>query len=106
MAEQFNVLHWRSTEAELLAQDVDAVYVASPAYAHCAQVMQAAYDAQQARETPAARQEYHLEGAGNYGEMVRDFSDCLLSGREPLVPLAEGRHSVPLVAALVTRQQP
>lgn len=42
VAERFGIPHCCDTEAELLAQDIDAVYIASPQSAHCAQVIQAA----------------------------------------------------------------
>ena len=42
VAAQFGVPHACATEAELLAQDVQAVYIASPPNAHCRQTVQAA----------------------------------------------------------------
>ena len=42
VARQFEVPHCCATEAELLAQDVDAVYIATPPNAHCRQTVQAA----------------------------------------------------------------
>ena len=39
---QFGIPHHCGTEAELLKQDIDAVYIATPQNAHCAQVIQAA----------------------------------------------------------------
>jgi len=42
VAEQFGVAHACAGEAELLASDVEAVYIASPPAAHCGQVLAAA----------------------------------------------------------------
>ncbi len=42
VARQFEVPHYCSTEAELLAQDVEAVYIATPQNVHCRQTVQAA----------------------------------------------------------------
>jgi len=42
VAAQFGVPHACATEAELLAQDVQAVYIASPPNVHCRQTVQAA----------------------------------------------------------------
>jgi UDP-N-acetyl-2-amino-2-deoxyglucuronate dehydrogenase len=42
VAEQFGVPHACATEAELLAQDVQAVYIATPPNVHCRQAVQAA----------------------------------------------------------------
>src|SRR5512138_192090 len=42
VAQQFAVPHHCATEAELLAQDVQAVYIATPQHLHCRQTVQAA----------------------------------------------------------------
>jgi predicted dehydrogenase len=42
VAEKYKVPHFCSTEKELLAQDIDAVYIATPLNMHCSQVVQAA----------------------------------------------------------------
>jgi predicted dehydrogenase len=42
VAAQFNVPHHCTSEAELLARDIDAVYIATPQDCHCRQVVQAA----------------------------------------------------------------
>jgi predicted dehydrogenase len=42
VAEKFGVTHWCTSEAELLARDLDAVYIATPQNAHARQVIQAA----------------------------------------------------------------
>jgi len=42
VAQQFGVPHWCDTEAELLKQDVQAVYIATPQNVHCRQTVQAA----------------------------------------------------------------
>lgn len=42
VAEIFHVPHFCSTEQELLAQPIDAVYIATPQNVHCRQVVQAA----------------------------------------------------------------
>ena len=42
VAAQFGVPHSCATEAELLAQDVQAVYIATPPNVHCRQTVQAA----------------------------------------------------------------
>jgi len=42
VAARFNVPHHCTSEAELLARDIDAVYIATPQDCHCRQVVQAA----------------------------------------------------------------
>jgi predicted dehydrogenase len=42
VARKFGVPHWCGTEAELLQQDVQAVYIATPQNVHCRQTVQAA----------------------------------------------------------------
>jgi predicted dehydrogenase len=42
VAARFSVPHHSTTEAELLARDIDAVYIATPPDCHCRQVVQAA----------------------------------------------------------------
>ncbi len=42
VAERFSVPHWCTSEEEMLAQPIDAVYIASPQHLHCAQVIHAA----------------------------------------------------------------
>jgi len=42
VAERFGIPHWCNSEAELLSQDVDAVYVATPQHPHRRQVVQVA----------------------------------------------------------------
>ncbi|HWQ90176.1 MAG TPA: Gfo/Idh/MocA family oxidoreductase [Clostridia bacterium] len=42
VAKQFSVPHWCATEEELLAQDLQAVYIATPQNAHARQTVQAA----------------------------------------------------------------
>ena len=42
VAEKFGISHFCSTEKELLAQDIDAVYIATPQNVHCRQAVMAA----------------------------------------------------------------
>jgi predicted dehydrogenase len=42
VAKQFGVAHWCATEQELLAQPIEAVYIATPQNVHCRQVIAAA----------------------------------------------------------------
>ena len=42
VAAQFSVPHWCASEPELLAQDLQAVYIATPPHVHCRQTVQAA----------------------------------------------------------------
>jgi predicted dehydrogenase len=42
VAEQFGIPHWCGTEKELLKQDLQAVYIATPQNVHCRQTVQAA----------------------------------------------------------------
>jgi predicted dehydrogenase len=42
IAQRHGVSHWSSSVEELLAQDLDAVYIATPPYLHCAHVLQSA----------------------------------------------------------------
>lgn len=42
VAERFSIPHYCTVEEELFAQDIDAVYIASPQDVHCAQAVQAA----------------------------------------------------------------
>ena len=58
------------------------------------------YDASQVRNVEAARQEYRLEGAGLYGQMIETFSRCILEDREAPVGLEDGRRSVAVTLAI------
>ncbi|MCE5230400.1 Gfo/Idh/MocA family oxidoreductase [bacterium] len=42
VAGRFGIAHWCANESELLARDLDAVYIATPLNMHCAQAIQAA----------------------------------------------------------------
>lgn len=42
VAKQFSVPHWCGSEKELLARDIDAVYIATPPNFHCRQAVEAA----------------------------------------------------------------
>jgi UDP-N-acetyl-2-amino-2-deoxyglucuronate dehydrogenase len=58
------------------------------------------YDANQVRDAGPERQSYEMEGIGLYGQMITQFSDCILEDKEPPVTLADGRHSVAVVDAI------
>lgn len=58
------------------------------------------YDPNQVRNVEVARQDYHFEGIGLYGQMITIFSDCIAENREPPASLADGRHSVKVVDAI------
>jgi len=58
------------------------------------------YSANQVRNVEAARQEYHFEGIGLYGQMIDLFSRCITQDTEPPVTLADGRHSVKVVEGI------
>ena len=62
--------------------------------------LQTKYDADQIRNIPATRQEYHLKGIGLYGQMINTFSECILNDQEPPITLEDGRHSVTVVEAI------
>ncbi len=64
------------------------------------QPQETGYDADQVRDTEAERQEYRLEAAGIYGQMVNAFVECILENKEPSVTLEDGRHSVKVVDAI------
>jgi len=64
------------------------------------QEQETGYDAGQTRPASVARQEYHLEGIGLYGQMITAFSRCILEDRQPAITLQDGRHSVQVVNAI------
>jgi predicted dehydrogenase len=57
------------------------------------------YNANQVRNVEVQREDYHLEGIGLYGQMISNFSECILENREPPIGLADGRHSVAVTLA-------
>ena len=61
---------------------------------------QTSYDANQVRDNEVKREEYHLDGVSLYGQMINNFADCIIEGKEPAVTLEDGRHSVKLVEAI------
>lgn len=58
------------------------------------------YNAQQARDGDARREEYRLEGRGIYGQMMADFTRCLIERAESPIGLEDGRHSMAVVEAI------
>ena len=64
------------------------------------QPQETGYNAEQVRDIPAARIEHRLEGEGIYGQMVHQFAESILADQEPPVTLADGRHSVNVIAAI------
>jgi len=64
------------------------------------QPQETGYDANQVRNNPVAKEEYHFAGIGLYGQMIDIFSECILNNSEPPVPLSEGRHSMQVVEAV------
>lgn len=64
------------------------------------QAEETGYDANQVRDVAIDRQEYRLDGIGLYGQMITDFSRCILEDEQPPVTLDDGRHSVAVVEAV------
>lgn len=64
------------------------------------QPQETGYSADQVRNVEVARQEYHLDGIGLYGQMIDAFSRCIRDGSEPPVGLKDGRHSVAVTLAV------
>ena len=64
------------------------------------QAKQAAYNANQVRNTQVDRQEHHLEGIGLYGQMITIFSDCILNGTKPQASFKSGKHSMKVVESI------
>lgn len=58
------------------------------------------YDANQVRDTETNREDYQLESAGIYGQMIDSFTRCIMEDKDPPVTLEDGRHSVTLVEAI------
>jgi predicted dehydrogenase len=61
------------------------------------QPQETGYDPNQVRDVPAARDEYHFEGIGLYGQMMSMFADCILHNQPTPITLEDGRHSVRVV---------
>ena len=59
-----------------------------------------AYDPNQVRDVAVAREEYHFQGIGLYGQMVSMFADCILENKTPPISLEDGRHSVNVVETI------
>jgi UDP-N-acetyl-2-amino-2-deoxyglucuronate dehydrogenase len=64
------------------------------------QPQETGYDPNQVRDMPAARNEYHFEGIGLYGQMVSMFADCILENKTPPITLEDGRHSVRVIETI------
>jgi len=64
------------------------------------QEQETGYNANQVRNIEVARQEYHFEGIGLYGQMIDLFSRSIVEDSEPPITLEDGRHSVKLVNAI------
>ena len=64
------------------------------------QAHETSYDANQVRNTEVQRQDYNLEAAGLYGQMISNFSQCIMEDRQPPIGLADGRHSVAVTLAV------
>jgi predicted dehydrogenase len=63
------------------------------------QSQETGYDANQVRNVEVQRQDYHLEAAGLYGQMITTLSDCIMDDRQPPIGLADGRRSVAVTLA-------
>lgn len=61
---------------------------------------QDAYEADQTRGAAPRREEFRFEGRGIYGQMISQFSQCLLDQQPPPITSADGRHSMALVQAI------
>ena len=64
------------------------------------QAQETGYNADQVRSNEANREEYHLDGIGLYGQMIVNFSRCILEDTSSPIPLEIGRHSVAVVEAI------
>jgi len=64
------------------------------------QPQETGYNANQNRAMEAKRQEYNLNGASLYGQMMETFSRCILENIKPPISFADGRHSVATVEAI------
>jgi predicted dehydrogenase len=61
---------------------------------------QGAYEAEQTRSAAPRREEFHFEGRGIYGQMIAQFSQCLLDQQPPSITAADGRRTVALLQAI------
>jgi predicted dehydrogenase len=64
------------------------------------QAHETSYDPNQVRDVSAARDEYHFQGIGLYGQMMAMFADCILENKTPPICLEDGRHSVRVVETI------
>ncbi|NLE29140.1 MAG: Gfo/Idh/MocA family oxidoreductase [Phycisphaerae bacterium] len=94
-----NVLELHGTKGSILAHGTIGQDPTGKMFS-IIQPQETGYDAHQVRNNEAARDEYHFEGIGLYGQMIDLFSECILNDSEPPVPLAEGRHSMQVVEAI------
>jgi predicted dehydrogenase len=94
-----NVLELHGTRGSILAQGTVGQDPTGKMFS-VLQPQETGYDANQVRNNTVARDEYHFEGIGLYGQMIDIFSECILNNTEPPVPLAEGRHSMQVVEAI------
>ena len=64
------------------------------------QPQETGYNADQVRDNPVSREEYHFDGIGLYGQTINIFSRCIIEDKEPPITIEDGRHSVKLVDAI------
>jgi predicted dehydrogenase len=63
------------------------------------------YDPNQVRDVAVARDEYHLQGIGLYGQMMAMFATCILENKTPPITLEDGRHSLRVVETIYRAAQ-
>lgn len=93
-----NVLELHGTKGSILARGTIGQDPTGSMFS-ILQPQETGYHANQIRNIEVERQEYHLEGIGLYGQMISNFSQCILQDEEPPIGLADGRHNVAVTLA-------
>ena len=94
-----NTLELHGTKGSILGRGTIGQ---DPTGAMCSilQSQETGYDPNQVRNINVEHQDYHLEAAGMYGQMISIFSQCILEDRQPPIGLADGRHGVAVTLAV------
>ena len=58
------------------------------------------YDPNQVRDNQVDRQEYNLEGDGVFGQIIKQFSKCIIENLDSPIGIEAGRHSVKLINSI------
>jgi predicted dehydrogenase len=93
-----NVLELHGTQGSILAQGTIGQDPTGSMFSVLVPQV-AGYSANQVRNVKVQREEHRLDGIGLYGQMISNFSQCILENRPSPIGLADGRHNVAVTLA-------